>query len=64
MLDVEQLGDDARLLEDLGLSSLDRFEVAMNLEKQFGIELTPPEQDGMITIGDAVRVIRNKICAL
>ena len=63
MLDVTKLRDDAKLVEDLGLSSLDRFEVTMNLEERFGIELTPPEQDGLVTIGDAVRFIRSKVCA-
>ena len=61
MLNVEQLRDEAKLVEDLGLSSLDRFEVTMNLEERFGIEFTPPEQDGIVTIGDAVKFIRNKI---
>ncbi len=50
-----------KLVEDLGLSSLDRFEATMNLEERFGIELTPPEQDGLVTIGDAVRFIRSKV---
>ena len=60
MLDVASLNDDMRLVEDLGISSMDRFEIVMDLEATFGVELTPEDQEGINTIGDAVRVIRER----
>ena len=59
MLDVTSLKDDMRLV-DLGVSSMDRFEIVMDLEATFGVELTPEDQEGITTIGDAVRLIRER----
>jgi acyl carrier protein len=63
MLDVSQLTDNAKLVDDLGVSSLDRFELAMSLEEAFDIEMSQEDQDKITTIGEAVRYIEAKLAA-
>lgn len=63
MLDPAQLTDNAKLVDDLGVSSLDRFELAMSLEEAFDIEMSQEDQDKITTIGEAVRYIEAKLAA-
>jgi acyl carrier protein len=63
MLDPAQLTDNAKLVDDLGVSSLDRFELAMSLEEAFDIEMSQEDQDKITTIGEAVRYIEAKVAA-
>jgi len=47
----------AKLVEDLGVSSLDRFELIMALEDEFELEVPQDAQDTLVTIDDIVRYI-------
>ena len=53
----EQISPKALLVEDLGVSSLDRFELLMGLEEEFGIELPEQDQDQMKSVGDIIAYI-------
>lgn len=44
---VEELGDDVRLGDDLGLDSLDQTEIILELEQESGVSLEPPETAGL-----------------
>jgi len=57
LLEHEQIVPGALLVEDLGVSSLDRFELLMGLEEEFGMELPEKDQDQMKSVGDIVRYI-------
>ena len=56
-LGVEEarLGDDARLVEDLGADSLDRIEILMSCEERFDIEIHNEDAAALKTVGDLVR---------
>jgi acyl carrier protein len=52
---------DSLLAEDMGLDSLDRVELVMMCEANFGISLPDHEWAGVETAGDLVELIRNKL---
>jgi acyl carrier protein len=63
---VEQLGVDeedvtptAKFIEDLGADSLDTVELVMALEEQFDIQIPDEEAEKIVTVGDAVRYIKD-----
>jgi acyl carrier protein len=47
-------------LTDLGLDSFDKVEMVMDLEDMFEVEMTDTESQQIITIKDAVDIIKNK----
>ena len=61
LLDQTQITPSALLVEDLGVSSLDRFELLMGLEEEFGMELPEKDQDQMKSLGDIVRYIESHL---
>lgn len=61
---VEQLDIDPKrvLLEsnfanDLGADSLDRVELVMALEEEFGIEISDEKAESLVTVGDAIKFV-------
>ena len=61
LLNPEQINPAALLVEDLGVSSLDRFELLMGLEEEFGIELPEGDQDQMKSVGDIIAYIEKHV---
>ncbi len=57
---MEELGDDARIMEDLGADSLDTTEIIMALEEEFNLEIDD-EANNIQTVGDAVNYIKSKV---
>lgn len=49
---IAEITRDHRLEEDLGYDSLDKVELAMDLEQHFRCVL-PPDADGVNTVGEA-----------
>ena len=43
--------------EDLGVDSLDLFELVMELEEEFGIEIPSEDLEQLATIGDVAKYI-------
>jgi acyl carrier protein len=60
IVDDNLVVDSALLVEDLGVSSLDRFELLMGLEEEFGIEIDENDLEGVKTVADVVRCIEQK----
>lgn len=65
---VDQLGIDeskvtpeASFVEDLGADSLDIVDLIMGIEQEFDIEIPDDAAEGIVTVGDAVRYVKN-IC--
>ena len=52
-----------RLVDDLGVSSLDRFELLMDLEDEFKIEMDETELVTVRTVGDLTAYIKTRMAA-
>ncbi len=57
--DIEELQNDTRFKEDLGVDSLDLIELSMEFEKQFEIndKVTRRELEKIQTVGDVIDII-------
>jgi acyl carrier protein len=56
---VEDLTDEVRIEEDLGADSLDKGEIIMTLEEEFGMDIDDEAND-IKTVGDAVKYINSR----
>ena len=61
VVDPDRISDGALLVDDLGVSSLDRFELIMDLEAEFGLEIREEDLVGAKTVADIVRCIDAQI---
>ena len=61
LVDPELVRDDALLVDDLNVSSLDRFELIMDLEAEFSLEIREEDLVGAKTVADVVRCIDAQI---
>jgi acyl carrier protein len=57
----EEVTPQASFIEDLGADSLDTVELVMALEEEFGVEIPDEDAEKMVTVGDAVKYIEEKI---
>ena len=51
---------ETKFIEDLGADSLDLYQVIMNLEEQFVIEIPSEDAEKIKTVGDAVNYVESK----
>lgn len=58
---IEQAADDKDLTKDLGLDSLDRYEMAIELEIKFGIWITNEEVEPCNTVAQIVALVEGKV---
>ena len=52
---------EAKFIDDLGADSLDTVELIMQFEEEFGIEIPDDEAEKLLSIGQAVDFISNKL---
>ncbi|MBQ1489333.1 MAG: acyl carrier protein [Lachnospiraceae bacterium] len=57
-IEEDDITEDTSFKDDLGLDSLDLFELAMAIEEEFGVEIPQEDLEGIVTVGDAVEYIR------
>jgi acyl carrier protein len=60
-LPAEQLVQEARLVEDLGLDSLDAVELAISVERKFDIEVPEEELTKLKTVADMVALVQSRV---
>lgn len=53
-IDAKDVTLESNLQEDLGVDSLDLFEMIMNLEEQYGFEIPTEKLESFKTVGDVV----------
>jgi len=56
-IDVSEIKEASRFVEDLGADSLDQVELIMKLEEKFEIEIPEGDAEKIKTVGDAVSYI-------
>ncbi len=50
----------ADTLESLGIDSLDKLEITMEIEDEFGIDISIPELEDLTTVQDILNIIEEK----
>jgi len=60
-IDDGKITMDAKFIDDLGADSLDTVELIMQFEEEFGIEIPDEEAEGLLSVGQAVEYITNKL---
>lgn len=58
-INIEQITDEAKFIDDLGADSLDVVELIMTLEDEFEIEITDEDAEKIVTVGNAIDFIKN-----
>ena len=50
-----------KFIDDLGADSLDTVELIMQFEEEFGIEIPDEDAEGLLSVGEAVDYISQKL---
>lgn len=58
-IDEASVTPEATFKEDLGVDSLDLFELVMSLEEKFGIEIPSEDLENLLTVGDVVKYVED-----
>ena len=58
-LELDEITEDKKFVDDLGADSLDVFQIIMGVEEEYDIEIDGETAEQIQTIGDAVRIIRS-----
>ena len=56
--DADSINEDTSFKDDLGADSLDLFELVMNLEEEYGIEIPTEELETLKTVGDVMNYLK------
>lgn len=54
---ADEISDDAKFIDDLGLDSLDLVELVMAFEEEFGKEIPDEDAEKLTTVGATIRYI-------
>ena len=58
-IDEVSISENASFKEDLGVDSLDLFELVMELEEEFGIEIPSEDLENLATVADVAKYIED-----
>lgn len=56
-IDYDNINEESRLMEDVGLTSVSMLMLVIGIEEEFNIELPIKEASSCKTVGDIVKVI-------
>lgn len=56
-IDYDNINEESRLMEDVGLTSISMLMLVIGIEEEFNIELPIKEASSCKTVGDVVKVI-------
>ena len=56
-IDINTITEDASFKEDLGVDSLDLFELVMALEEEFGVEIPTEDLETLTTVGAVAKYV-------
>lgn len=57
---ISDVKDESNVQTDLGLDSLDRFELFMELEKEFNVTITDEEAETVFTVNEFAELVEQK----
>ena len=57
-IDPDTITADTTFVDDLGVDSLDFFQILIDLEETFDVRIAPEEAEEIVTVGDAVETLR------
>ena len=60
-VDEDSITMDSSFIDDLGADSLDIVELIMGLETEFDLEIPDEDAENIMSVGDAVNYIKDKI---
>ena len=60
-IDDGKITMEAKFIDDLGADSLDTVELIMQFEEEFSIEIPDEEAEGLLSVGQALDYITNKL---
>lgn len=58
-IDADSISGTSSFKEDLGVDSLDLFELVMELEEEFGIEIPSEDLENLATVADVAKYIED-----
>ena len=58
-IDADSISETSSFKEDLGVDSLDLFELVMELEEEFGIEIPSEDLENLTTVADVAKYIED-----
>lgn len=58
-IDKATITEEASFKEDLGVDSLDLFELVMALEEEFGVEIPTEDLEELTTVGAVVKYVES-----
>ena len=59
-VEPEKVTEKASFIYDLGADSLDTVELVMAFEEEFGVEIPDDAAETILTVGDAIKFIKEK----
>jgi acyl carrier protein len=62
-VEPDKVTEAASFIDDLGADSLDTVELVMAFEEEFGVEIPDDAAESIVTVGDAVKFIKEKAAA-
>ena len=60
-VDEEEITMETTFVDDLGADSLDVFQIIMGIEEELDIEVNVEEAEKIVTVGDAVELIKKTV---
>ena len=60
-IEEDMIVPDAQLIEDLGADSLDRFQLLLKAQEEFGIVISEMEAMEVYSVADAITLIEQKM---
>lgn len=59
-IDKDSITPESEIIKDLGADSLDVVEMLLDLEKEYGVEISDEQAAELKTVGDIVKLVENK----
>ena len=60
-VDPEEITPETTFEYDLSADSLDVLEIIMDIQEEFGIEISNEQAEKIVTVGDAAEAIKNAV---